>query len=228
MVEHTSETDFSEKKRKTGVSNPQWLLYAKFRSFLQEYKPDPTEVLCIACNEQFSIHHGGKNDIERHIQLKNHINNMKSFSVNRQLITSTMKPSKEGEETAAAESTLVYHGVRHCHSYLSQQCTTNVIKTIFSSCPATGKSISCGRTKCSSIAVNVLAPYFTQRILTEVTKTYHYSVMFDASNKGFVKYFSVCVQYFSEFGVKKGYFSFNPFYVHDNFSFFLHIKVRSI
>ncbi|CAF4939369.1 unnamed protein product [Rotaria sp. Silwood1] len=28
---------------------------------------------------------------------------MKSFSVNRQLITSTIKPNKEGEETAAAE-----------------------------------------------------------------------------------------------------------------------------
>ncbi|CAF0942687.1 unnamed protein product, partial [Rotaria sordida] len=31
---------------------------------------------------------------------------MKSFSVNRQLIASTIKPNKEGEETAAAEGTL--------------------------------------------------------------------------------------------------------------------------
>jgi hypothetical protein len=203
-VEHTSDTDVLEKKKRKGVFNPQWLLDAKFRSFLQEYKPDPSKALCIACNEQFSIHHSGKNDIDRHTQLKKHINSMKSFSINRQRITATMKPNKEGEETAAAEGTLVYHSVQHGHSYLSQQCTTDVIKTIFSSFSAIGKSISCGRTKCSSIAVNVLAPYFTQRVLTEVKEAYHYSIMFDASNKGSVKFFPVCVQYFSKFGVKKG------------------------
>jgi hypothetical protein len=139
---------------------------------------------------------------------------MKSFSINRQLITSTIKPNKESEETAAAEGTLVYHGVKHGHSYSSQQCIKNVIKTIFSSCSATVKSISCGRTKCSSIAVNVLAPYFTQQILIDVKETYYYSIMFDATNKGNTKYFPVCIQYFSKFGVKKGCYSSVQAFLH--------------
>ncbi|CAF4653234.1 unnamed protein product [Rotaria socialis] len=193
-----------EKKKKKGVFNLQWLLDSQLGSFLREYKPDSTKALCIACNEKFSIHYGGKNDIDRHIKLKRHIHNMKSFSINRQLITSTMKPNKESEEVAAAEGTFVYHGVKHGHSYSSQQCTTNVIKTIFSSCSAIGKSMSCGRTKCSSIALNVLAPYFTQQILIEVKEACFFSIMFDASNKGNTKLFPVCVQYFSKFGVKKG------------------------
>ncbi|CAF1529795.1 unnamed protein product, partial [Rotaria sordida] len=100
-------TDANEKKKKKGVFNPQWLLDAKFGSFLREYKQDPTKAVCIACNEQFSIYHGGKNDIDRHTKSKKHINSMKSFNVNRQLITSTIKSNKEGEETAAAEGTLV-------------------------------------------------------------------------------------------------------------------------
>ncbi|CAF2145677.1 unnamed protein product [Rotaria magnacalcarata] len=129
---------------------------------------------------------------------------MKSFNINRQLITSTMKPNKEIEETAAAEGVFVYHGGKHGHSYLSQQCITNVLKTIFSSSSAISKSMSCGRTKCNSIAVNVLAPYFTQKVLTEVKQAYFYSIMFDASNKGNTKFFPVCVQYFSKIGVKKG------------------------
>ncbi|CAF3864658.1 unnamed protein product [Rotaria sp. Silwood1] len=95
--------DTDGKKRKKGVFNPQLLLDVKFRSFLREYKPDPTEVVCIACNEQFSIHHGGKNDIDRHAKLKKQITSMKSSSINRQLITATIKPNKDGEETAAAE-----------------------------------------------------------------------------------------------------------------------------
>ncbi|CAF4928518.1 unnamed protein product [Rotaria sp. Silwood1] len=69
----------------------------------EKTKKDPTKVVCIACNEQFSIHHGGKNDIDQHTKSKKHINSMKSFSVNRQLITSMIKPNKEGEETAVAE-----------------------------------------------------------------------------------------------------------------------------
>ncbi|CAF3694557.1 unnamed protein product [Rotaria socialis] len=129
---------------------------------------------------------------------------MKSFTINRQLITSTMKPNKEIEETAAAEGAFVYHGVKHGYSYLSQQCTTNVLKTTFSSSSAIAKSMSCGRTKCNSIPVNVLAPYFTQKVLTEVKEAYFYSIMFDASNKGNTKFFPVCVQYFSKIGVKKG------------------------
>ncbi|CAM4985979.1 unnamed protein product [Rotaria socialis] len=92
-----------EKKKKKGVLNLQWLLDSQLGSFLREYKPDSTKALCIACNEKFSIHYGGKNDIDRHIKLKRHIHNMKSFSINRQLITSTMKPNKESEEVAAAE-----------------------------------------------------------------------------------------------------------------------------
>ncbi len=44
-------TDAIEKKKKKGVFNPQWLLDAKFSSFLREYKPDPTKAVCIACND---------------------------------------------------------------------------------------------------------------------------------------------------------------------------------
>ena len=163
-----------------------------------------TKVLCIARNESFSIHYGRKNDIDRHAKLKKHINNMKSFNINRQLITSTMKLNKESEEISAVKGTSVYHGVEHRHSYSSQQSTTNVIKTVFSSCSTVAKSMSCEPTKYSSIVVNVLAPYFIQKVLTEVKEAYFYSIMFNASNKGSTKFFPVCVQYFSKFGLKKG------------------------
>ena len=69
---------------------------------------------------------------------------MKSFNINRQMITSTIKPNKDSEEISAGEGTFVYHGVKHGHSYLSQQCTTNFIKTVFSSSSTVPKSMSCG------------------------------------------------------------------------------------
>ena len=66
--------------------------------------------------------------------------------------------------------------------------------------------------------MNVLAPYFTEQILIGVKEAYHYSIMFDASNKGSTKIFPICVQYFSKFGVKKGcYALFKVFHKHERF-----------
>ena len=113
----------------------------------------------MACNNQFSVHYGGKNDVVQHSKSKVHSKNMLTFSINRQLITATIKPTREKDEIAAAEATLVYHGVRHGISYLAQQCTTDVLKTVFSSSSIT-KSLSCGKTKAAAIATNILITLF--------------------------------------------------------------------
>ncbi|CAF1104505.1 unnamed protein product [Rotaria sp. Silwood1] len=86
--------------------NSQWQVNPQSTSFLRHYKPDSAKVLCIASNEHFSVYDGGKNDIDRHIKLKRHNNNIKSFGINRQLITLTLKSNKKVEETAAAEEAL--------------------------------------------------------------------------------------------------------------------------
>jgi hypothetical protein len=106
--------------------------------------------------------------------------------VNQQLITDAIKPSKEKDEICAAEAVLVFHGVQHGHSYVTQQCLTNVCKTIFSS-SSVANHLSCGRTKSTSIALNVLAPDFIQCLLDDLKQSFYYSLHFDASNKGNTK-----------------------------------------
>lgn len=54
-----------------------------------------------------------------------------------------------------AELSLVYHGVRHGYSYVSQSCTTDLLKRIFHE-SSIGQNLSCGRTKARELAVNVL------------------------------------------------------------------------
>ncbi|CAF3339664.1 unnamed protein product [Rotaria socialis] len=100
-----------------------------------------------------------------------HKKNMKYYDVNQKLITTRIKPSREKDEIAAAEGVLVYHNIKHGHSYLAQQCLVNVCKTIFSSSPiATG--LSCARTKPPSITLNVLAPYFTQNLINDLKDSF--------------------------------------------------------
>jgi hypothetical protein len=45
---------------------------------------------------------------------------MKSYNVNQQLITDTIKPSKEKDEICTDEAVPVFHGVKYGHSYVAQ------------------------------------------------------------------------------------------------------------
>lgn len=200
----SSETDKKRKKKteeKKGVFRSEWL--NEF-PFLKEYKPDKTRVTCMACNSQFSVHYAGKSDVLQHSKNKQHLKNMMIFSLDRQLITETMKPNREKDEVAAAEATLVYHGVRHRISYIAQQCTNDVLRILFGASSSIAKSIACGKTKAAAIATDVLAPYFTDLVLKEIQNAFYYSFSFDASNNGNLKFYPFCIQYFSDLGVRKG------------------------
>ena len=52
------------------------------------------------------------------MKTQKHQKNMKPYNVNQQLITDAIKPSKEKDEICAAQAALVFHGVKHRHSYL--------------------------------------------------------------------------------------------------------------
>jgi hypothetical protein len=113
----------------------------------------------------------------------------------------------------------VYHGVKHGHSYISQQCTTNLVKDLFESSSTVAKYLSCARTKSRAVACNVLASYFTNKIIDEISESRFYSISFDASNKGNIKTYPFVVQCFSDTGVKKGKYIFH----NSKLVFILHI-----
>ncbi len=64
-------------------------------------------------------------------------------------------PSSALTKLTAAELSLVFHGVHHGHSYISQSCTTDLLKRIFNESNI-AQNITCGKTKARDLAVNVL------------------------------------------------------------------------
>jgi hypothetical protein len=70
-------------------------------------------------------------------------------------------------------------------------CTSLVIRRFHE------ENFSCGRTKCESIAVNVLAPFAMQQILGELDSVKYLSVLIDTSNHKNLKLVPVLVQYFT-------------------------------
>lgn len=114
-----------------------------------------------------------------------------------------MTPEHELDKIAATECLFVLHGVKHGHSYRSQECTFDLIRSVFES-SSLAKAISCGRTKARAIACNVLGPYFTNKIINDLLKAQYYSLSVDASNKVNCKTFPFVVQYFSEIDACRG------------------------
>ncbi|CAF3371750.1 unnamed protein product [Rotaria sp. Silwood2] len=97
-----------------------------------------------------------------------HKTHMKTFG-NNILITHTS--FGEAQKVSAIEGTFVYHGVKHAHSYISQQCTINLIKDLFAPCSSTAKNLACARTKSRTNAYNVLAPYYTFKLIDEMSQS---------------------------------------------------------
>ncbi|CAF3791042.1 unnamed protein product [Rotaria sordida] len=175
----------------------------------KECKTDPTKAVCIACNVQFSIENSVLGDINRHIQRKKHQECVKSVESNRSKTVDTMFhiPTSDLQKLCAAEGTLVFHGIKHSHSYVSQACTVKLVKKCLLGSSIT-KNINCNRTKAREIACNVLAPSLTYALVLELRDVTFFSIAYDSSNRGNSKMLPIVVQFFSKFGVKHGLLEF--------------------
>ncbi|CAF4853067.1 unnamed protein product [Rotaria sp. Silwood1] len=191
---------------KKGIFRTDWLSINAYSSWLQEIKHEPTKARCKACLKTFSVHSDGKSAVEKHMISNSHKKSMKLFENNCSLVQ-FITPEHELDKIAAVECVLVFHGVKHGHSYKSQACTVDLIRNVFES-SLLAKSISCGRTKARSITCNILGSYFTKRVIDDLLNSRFYSLSIDASNKGNCKMFPFTVQYFSEIGVSRGLIEF--------------------
>lgn len=85
------------------------------------------------CGGTFSIAHGGKNNIECHLQRERHTTAVKLESASQQ-ITGFFRQknvgSKEAERTQA-EGIWAFHTVNHNQSFASMDCTSKLIRSNF-------------------------------------------------------------------------------------------------
>ncbi|CAF5108429.1 unnamed protein product [Rotaria magnacalcarata] len=72
----------------------------------------------------------------------------------------------ELNKLCAVEGAMVFHTVKHSHSYISHACTIKIIKKYFPD-SSRAKNITCDKTKAREIACNVLAPSLTSYIVNE-------------------------------------------------------------
>ena len=140
----------------------------------------------------------GKTAISPHNATTRHKNNARSIASNQSMknfFTSRTSPNNLDYKAAAAEGAWAFHIAKHQQSFLSNDCTTHLIKAIFSDSDITKKFTS-ARTKTASIITGVLAPFAQKSLLSELGEN-PFSISIDASNHNEMKLFPLVVRFFS-------------------------------
>lgn len=189
--------DGSSKKRKCKFNDN----LAKEFPFLKSINSSDAIIRCTKCNGEFSIAHGGKGDINKHLSTEKHKRTLEEAAS-----TSTTKVTdffrKQNFETSEkqlslAEGMFAFHTVKHNQSFRSMDCTSKIIQRLFE------KKFACARTKAEAIICNVFSPYACSQLRKELNNSTFISIYSDASNHKDVKLFPTLVRYFDPLdGVK--------------------------
>lgn len=133
------------------------------------FKPtaQPWEVKCELCDQIISIASKGKHDLEKHLNTEKHRKNIKTAACSSN-IDNFVTPRRPKLEVQAAETTLVFHTVKHNQSFNSLDCTVPLQKCLYSDSEI-AKQVTCARTKAEAILKNVLAPYVFKNIVEDLS-----------------------------------------------------------
>lgn len=191
--------DSNDKRKKYLTSfREEWLLIPTYKSWLQ--KESAYSGKCKLCFATFTVKYDGKKAVDKHAKSARHMEKEKLISKNNLIEVYMPDLLLEDNNCAVnAELAMVYHAIKHQHSYISTDCGIKLNCKIFSQ-TALSKSIHCGRTKCSAMAENILGPKSIELVLNDLkncdTQVY-FSISSDASNRGYKKLFPIVVTYFT-------------------------------
>lgn len=138
----------------------------------------------------------GRRDLEVHLKTTKHENNVQTASTTISMKKFTYnKSTPEALAVWAAEGIMAFHTVRHHQSYRSMDCTSQLMRKLFSDSKV-GKNISCARTKVEAIVNGVLSGHSIETILQDLKNIPFFSIGTDSSNHGSLKMFPLIVQFF--------------------------------
>lgn len=170
---------------------------------------DEHNAKCYVCNNKnFTISHGGENDIIRHLKSTTHVENTKAVASSSKISSFFSQKNTHDDDKAFAEALYCYHSTMHSHSYLSTGCASGLFKSMFPDSNI-AKKYSCGRTKTAAIVTKVLGPFSRDIVLKRLSNDHYFSISTDASNKGHIKTFPIILRYFdASKGIQSSLLSF--------------------
>lgn len=120
-----------KKQKRLCVYRDQW---ENTYDFLSKVSGNPFKAFCKICRKEFSISHGGLNDIKRHTTGPDHQRLEKMSKKNQTLSTFLQRDilTTDDENIIAAELVQVYHGAKHSIPYTTTtDCHGKLCSVIF-------------------------------------------------------------------------------------------------
>lgn len=154
---------------------------------------------CEPCHSELNISCGGISFLKKHVESAGHVSQLKEKNTHHSIFTFLRGESPDDLKAAAAEGCLAFHAVKHHYSFLSSDCTTRLIRSLFPDSKI-AKKLNCGRTKMEAIIKGVLAPESIKDILLSLGNA-PYSIATDASNHHEIKTFPVIIRFFGHNGL---------------------------
>ena len=133
-------------------------------------------VRCTYCASDFSISHGGRNDVTTHIRGKHHKEMAKACS--SRSVTSLFKP-QTSQSVIAAETLRTKFVSKHNLPFQTSDHATKLFHRMFPDSEI-AKKFSCLHTKTAAINNQALAPHYLAKTLHDMSK--YFSIMTDESN----------------------------------------------
>lgn len=102
--------------------------------YLKVVTNDPSSVFCSICNRKVSIAHGGRSDINQHLNTKKHCKAARIVGANKPIDTMlTSKETPAALALQAKELAFAYHHTKHRISGPTVACTSKMIQGCFES-----------------------------------------------------------------------------------------------
>ena len=153
---------------------------------------DDTMVHCTLCQSSFSIasgaNSGGRFSVVEHQRAKKH-KNATIANPGTPSITTFYKKEAPSQKEYVQEDILVYHTMRHNHSFWSSDCTAQLTKKLHE------PKFSCARTKGQTIVNNIFATWATTIVMQDLDKVEFVSLSIDSSNHGHMRLLPIMVRY---------------------------------
>lgn len=143
-------------------------------------------ILCTYCNEHFSIAHGGKNDVKRHVERQKHVDNVhsaKQSGIQRRLTDCRASgPSQSFADLVTKAEVLFVHFIaEHNLPFSVGDHFTKLVKKAFPDSKI-AEEFHCGHTKTAATVNKALGPYYMDKFLPAAQEG-PVTIMMDESNK---------------------------------------------
>ena len=133
--------------------------------------------LCTLCATDFSITHGGQNDIQKHVSTKHH-QQMAKASTSSRTVTSFFRPQVQ-HSTIEAETRWAMFVSKRNLAFLASDYATKLFSKMFPDSEI-AKQFACGRTKTTAIVKVAVSPHYLK--VTTDSMSNPFSIMMDESN----------------------------------------------